>query len=85
MAMSGELEKAGFAPDRLDVEARALIDDTGEGLSIKTMHLTVRGFAGGADEQGFKRAAEAAGLGCPVSKALRGNVQISVEAHFEGR
>jgi osmotically inducible protein OsmC len=84
MAMSAELENAGYTPDRLEVEARALIDDTGEGLSIKSMHLDVRGAAGGADAAGFQRAAEAAGQGCPVSKALSGRVQITVESHFEG-
>ena len=83
MAMSAELQKAGFTPDRLDIEARSLIDDSGEGLSIKTMHLDVRGFAGGADEAGFRQAAEAAAEGCPVSQALKGNVQISLQVTLE--
>ena len=34
----------------------------------------------GIDEAGFKKAAEDAKDGCPISGALKGNVELSVEA-----
>jgi osmotically inducible protein OsmC len=83
MALSAELKKAGFEPRSLSVEAVCLIDDSGEGLSIKSMNLSVRGRAGGADKEAFARAAEAAKDGCPVSKALKGNLEIGVRAELE--
>jgi lipoyl-dependent peroxiredoxin len=44
----------------------------------------VRGYASGIDEAGFKAAAEAAKAGCPISKALTGVDQITVDVTFEG-
>jgi osmotically inducible protein OsmC len=37
----------------------------------------------GIDEQAFGAAADAAGDGCPISGALKGNVEITVEATLE--
>jgi osmotically inducible protein OsmC len=45
--------------------------------------LTVRGRVPGADDAGFRQAAEAARDGCPISRALVGNVALSVEASLE--
>jgi osmotically inducible protein OsmC len=44
------------------------------------MNLSVRGEVEGIDEEGFQAAAEQARDGCPVSQALAGNLEISVEA-----
>jgi len=38
----------------------------------------------GLDEAGFEKVAQQAEQGCPVSNALRNNVQIRVNAHLEG-
>jgi len=40
----------------------------------------VKGTVPGIDEAAFKEAAEAAKDGCPISGALKGNVELSVEA-----
>ena len=40
----------------------------------------MRGRVPGLDAQGFKKAAEGAKDGCPISGALKGNVELSVEA-----
>jgi len=37
----------------------------------------------GIDEEAFAAAAAAAGEGCPISGALKGNIEISVEATLE--
>jgi osmotically inducible protein OsmC len=44
------------------------------------MGLQVRGEVEGIDEDGFRAAAEQAREGCPVSQALAGNLEISVDA-----
>jgi lipoyl-dependent peroxiredoxin len=82
MALAGELKRAGFEPERLVTEATFLLDDTGE-LSIKRADLKVRAKVPGAEREAFEKAARAAKDGCPVSKALRGNVEITVEAELE--
>jgi osmotically inducible protein OsmC len=38
----------------------------------------------GADEASFRDAADKAKDGCPISGALKGNVDLSVEASLEG-
>jgi osmotically inducible protein OsmC len=42
--------------------------------------LSVRGDVPGIDDAAFQEAAEGAKVGCPVSKALEGNVEITLDA-----
>ena len=51
-------------------------------MKITGIALTVRGEADGIDAAGFEEAAQAAKVGCPVSKAL-GGTDITVEATLE--
>lgn len=84
MAFSAGLGRDGHPPESLEVEARCTFDFGGDaGPHISRMAISVRGRVPGIDEAAFREAAEAAGQGCPVSKALKGNVEISVEAHLE--
>ncbi len=80
MALSGDLAKAGTPPERLRVGARSTFVP-GEG--IKTMELDVRGRVPGMDAEAFRQAAEAAKENCPVSQALKGNVEIRLTAGLE--
>ena len=50
------------------------------GWKVGSSALTVKGTVPGIDETAFKSAAEAAKDGCPISGALKGNVELSVEA-----
>jgi lipoyl-dependent peroxiredoxin len=77
MAFSNTLAKNGTPPTTLDVEATATFVP-GEGIT--TMELSVRGVVDGIDEAQFRELAEVAKVGCPVSKALAGNVAISLTA-----
>jgi osmotically inducible protein OsmC len=80
MALSHELGEAGTPPDRL--EATATVDfEPGEG--VRSSHIVVRGRVPGIDQDRFDEAARAAGDGCPISGALKGNVDIAVEATLE--
>jgi lipoyl-dependent peroxiredoxin len=80
MALSHGLAQAGHAPTQLDTEATVTFGQSDGGFAITDIALTVRGQVDGIDEAAFKEAAEGAKDGCPVSKAFKGNVPMSVEA-----
>jgi lipoyl-dependent peroxiredoxin len=82
MALSGALEKAGTPPERVHTEAACTVEKQGEGFTITTMRLRVRGRVPGIDAEAFRAAAESTKQGCPVSRALAG-VEITVEAELE--
>lgn len=77
MAFSNTLAKNETPPTSLDVEATATFVP-GEGIT--NIALTVTGNVDGISDEVFKDLAETAKNGCPVSQALAGNVDISVEA-----
>lgn len=76
MALSNTLAQKGNEPEQLEVDAVCILDD--EQLKITTVNLDVRGKVSGMDEQGFEDAAREAEQLCPVSNALRGNVNIQL-------
>jgi Predicted redox protein, regulator of disulfide bond formation len=80
MALSGSLEKEGFAPTSVDTSAACTIEKVGEGFKITTMNLTVKAVVPGIDDAKFQSIAAATKEGCPVSSALKGNVQIGLNA-----
>jgi len=77
MAFSNTLAKNETPPTSLDVTATATFVP---GDGITTMELTVVGNVDGITEEKFKELAEVAKDGCPVSQALAGNVEITLEA-----
>ncbi len=83
MAVSNELAKAGTPPTRIAVSVAVTADKLETGWTVQSAAITVTGAAPGATEAGFKEAAEKAKDGCPISKALKGNVALSVEATLE--
>ncbi len=83
MAFSNGLAKAGHPAERLDVSATVTFDRTDAGWSVVSSALTVRGRVPGMDAEAFRAAADAAKDGCPISRALKGNVALSVEATLE--
>ena len=83
MALSGGLARAGSPPERLDVTADVTFDKTDSGWGVASSVLTVRGRVPGMSEDDFLAAAETAKDGCPISGALKGNVELSVVASLE--
>ncbi|MEA2638882.1 MAG: lipoyl-dependent peroxiredoxin [Chloroflexota bacterium] len=83
MALSAGLARAGHPPQELQVSAAVTFDRVGEAWTVTSSALTVRGKVPGMDEAAFKEAAEAAKEGCPISRALKGNVALSVDATLE--
>ncbi|WP_280399926.1 OsmC family peroxiredoxin [Nocardia carnea] len=84
MALSNEIAKAGGTPESLDVSAAVTLGpDPAGGFRISRIALTVRGRVSGLDNAGFTTAAAAAKSGCPVSKALAGVDEITLDAALE--
>jgi osmotically inducible protein OsmC len=80
MALSAELERAGTPPTKIETEAACTIDRVGEGFKITTMRLVVRAEVPGVEPAAFQRIAEATKTGCAISSALKGNVDIQLDA-----
>ena len=80
MALSHGLSEAGNEPERLETTATVAFVP-GEG--VKSSHLVVKGRVPGIDAAAFEAAAADAGQNCPISGALSGNVEITVDASFE--
>jgi lipoyl-dependent peroxiredoxin len=78
MAFSNTLAEQGNEPEELDISAVCTFD--ADQLKVTTMVLDVSGRVPGLDAEGFQNAADQAEQICPVSNALRGNVDIQVNA-----
>lgn len=83
MALSAGLGRMQKPPTRLSVEATATFDKVGDGWKVTSMELHVTGKVVGVSASEFEAAAKAAGEGCPISGALKGNVPITVHAKLE--
>jgi len=84
MALSHVLAQGGTPAERLAVSANVGLDPKpGGGVQVIFSHLTVRGHVQGLDQAGLEAAARSGEEGCPISNALRGNVEIAVEATLE--
>ena len=77
MALSNVLAKADHPPEKLETSATVTFQP-GEGITRGV--LTVRGTVPGLDEDGFLELAEDAKKNCPVSKALTGIPDITLDA-----
>ena len=80
MALSHGLAQAGHAPDELNTSATVTFQP-GEGIT--KIALTVNGRVPGLGEDAFREAAEGAKENCPVSKALAGVPEISLDARLK--
>ncbi len=81
MALSGALADAGHPPDELHTSATVTFVP---GTGITKLALSVRGRVPNIDEGAFHEAAEGAKAGCPVSQALAGGPEITLDARLEG-
>ena len=80
MALSHELAENGTPPDKLEASATVTFAAVNGGFKVASSALTVRGTVPGLDAVGFAQMAAAAKDGCPISSALRGNVEITLTA-----
>jgi lipoyl-dependent peroxiredoxin len=83
MALSAALEREGATPRRVHTDAACSLEKVGDGFKITRMKLVVRAQADNVDEDTFQRVAHATKEGCPVSGAIKGNVELELEASLE--
>lgn len=79
MALSNELAQNNTPPEELRVTATASFDKRDAGFRITKMLLEVEANVPGIDEATFQEKAVAAKDGCPVSNALKGNVELELQ------
>jgi len=82
MALSGGLEKAGTPATRIETSAACTVEAVPGGFGITKIKLNVQATVPNADKVKFQQIANETKDGCPVSKALKGNVEITVEARL---
>ena len=80
MALSAQLEKNGTPPQRVETNAVCTVEKVGDGFKITTMKLTTRAKVPKVDAAKFQELAKAAVEGCPVSQALKGNLNVQLDA-----
>jgi osmotically inducible protein OsmC len=80
MAFANVLAQQGNEPERLQVTAVSSFGKVDEGFRLTRMDLEVSGTVPGIDGPAFEEAAQVAKDGCPVSNALKNNVEITVKA-----
>jgi osmotically inducible protein OsmC len=81
MALSAQLEQAGFPAERLDTTATVNIEQVEADWRITSIHLNVRGKISHGDQAIWDQATAAAKSGCPISQLL--NTIITMDAKLE--
>src|SRR5678815_4160285 len=82
MALSAGLEKNGTPATSVNTIAQCTVEKVGDGFAITKMQLDVRASVPNVDDPTFQKIAADTKAGCPVSKALKGNVDIQVTARL---
>ena len=80
MALAFALEKEGHPATSVQTKADCTIEKQGEGFKITRMMLNVQAAVPGVDAAKFQSIAQATKEGCPMSTALKGNVQLDIDA-----
>ena len=81
MALSNVLDQGGTPPERLEITAVCTFDV--DNVRVSGVDLDIRGRVPDLDAEGFQNAVEQANEGCPVSNALRGNVDIQLNSSLD--
>ena len=81
MAFSGNLEKNGTPPTRIETSAACTVEKVNDKMTVSKIALTVKATVPGIDDATFQRIAAETKEGCPVSRALKA-VDISLKAEL---
>jgi lipoyl-dependent peroxiredoxin len=82
MSLSNTLAANGAQPQRLEVTAAVELSRSTDGLTIRSSHLDVKASVPRIDSNTLNELASKAEQRCPVSNALRGNIDIQVNAQL---
>jgi osmotically inducible protein OsmC len=80
MALAAGLDSAGTPADSVRTEATVTLRQVEGAPTITAIALRTEGSVPGIDEATFREAAEGAKTGCPVSRALAGVPEITLES-----
>ncbi len=83
MAFSHALAESGYEPEQVNTKAEATIEKVEGGFAITKIHLTTKGKVKDIEEDKFMEIANEAKENCPVSKALKQGVDITMDASLE--
>ena len=83
MASSNELAKAGFPVDRSEVSVKVTGDRREAGWTVISSEITLHAWVPNVDEETFQATVNLAKLGCPISRAIKDNVEITLSATLE--
>ena len=84
MALSNILAQAGTPPESVQTEATVTLRPVDGAPTITKIALVTVGRVPGIDAAAFAEAAAAAKAGCPVSRALAGVPEVTLEATLAG-
>jgi osmotically inducible protein OsmC len=80
MAFSARLAKNGTPPTTLNTKVEVTFDNASGGWKVTRSLIKVVGDVPGIDLEKFREIAEDAKENCPISGALKGNVELVVDA-----
>ena len=83
MALSADLGRAGLKPARIEVSAKVTFDKVGDKWTVVSSDLDVKAQVAGADAKKLAEVAEGTKENCPISRALKGNVRLSVRSALQ--
>jgi lipoyl-dependent peroxiredoxin len=83
MALASALEKNGTPSTSIATTANCTLEKVGEQFAITKMELTVVGIVPSVDEATFQRLATATKDGCIVARALKGNMEMQMNATLQ--
>lgn len=78
MALSFALAKAGISEGRLETTARVKLEQDGDGFKVSRSDLELDADVPGIDEERLRELAEGAKAGCPISKLLNAEMELTV-------
>ena len=82
MAFTNTMVKAGHQPSGVDVTAICTFEQRSGVFGVTEMRLSVRASIDGIDDGAFQGLATTAKENCPISRAIAGNVEISLHAEL---
>jgi osmotically inducible protein OsmC len=80
MALSAALGEAKLTPEYVKTTAKVTLSKVEGGFGITKIALVTEAKVPGADEAAFKKAADGAKAGCPISKLFANNAEITLDA-----
>ena len=79
MALSAQLESAGFTAEKLDTKATVNFEKVENNWKVTSIHLDVRGKVPRGDQATWEKATAAAKNGCPISQLLKTTITMNAK------